>query len=85
MDPEARRIVVRRIKRERGMFRKRLRTVMKKVEGLYTRCGGGEVFLAIHKNGKFYVFSSKPENKRWPPPLSDIVSPDIVFIINVWC
>jgi hypothetical protein len=83
MDPEARRIVVKRIKREREMFRKRLRTIMKKVEGLHTQCGG-EVFLAIHKNGKFYVFSSNPENKRWPPPLSDIVSPDIALIINVW-
>jgi hypothetical protein len=46
---------------------------MKKVEGLHAECGG-EAFLAIHKNGKFYVFSPNPGNKRWPPPLSDIVS-----------
>jgi hypothetical protein len=72
MDPEARSIVVKRAKREREMFQKRLQTILKKVEELYTQCGG-EVFLAIHKKGKFYVFSSNPGNKRWPPPLSDIV------------
>jgi hypothetical protein len=83
MDPEHRRISVKRAKREGEMFRKRLRTIMRKVEGLHVRCGG-EVFLAIHRNGKFYVFSSNPENKKWPPPLSDIVSADITLIINVW-
>jgi hypothetical protein len=83
MDPETRNKVVKKAKREREMFRKRLRTIVKKVEGLHTQCGG-EAFLAVYKNGKFYVFSSNPGNKRWPPPLSDIVSPDIAFISNIW-
>jgi hypothetical protein len=43
MDPEARSIVVKRAKREREIFRKRLRTILKKVEGLhsYSMRGGG--------------------------------------------
>lgn len=60
-------------KRYRDQFFRRKRSLFKNAHDFHMTFSAAEVYVCLHHNNKFYVYTSTT-NHYWPPPLTEIVS-----------